>query len=139
MDGTFRASPKLFMQIYTMHIRVHGNFTPALFAFMPAKDEASYVRLLTLIVASATASHLVFAPAGTVIHCDYEQAVIRAVRQKLNIEPTGCLFHFGQCMYRHAQHVGLAVSEVCLQIQICLQFNAMSIVKIPLWQFVINV
>lgn len=111
MDGTFKAAPKLFAQLYTMHIRVLGNFVPALVAFLPAKDEATYERLFRLIQTSAATANLVFAPAGTVIHCDYELAVIRAVQQELTIEPTGCLFHFGQCIYRHAQQVGLAVSS----------------------------
>jgi hypothetical protein len=113
MDGTFKAAPKLFTQLYTMHIRVHGNFIPALVAFLPSKDEATYLRLLRLIRASAATANLVFAPAATVIHCDYELAVIRAVERELNLQPTGCLFHFGQCIYRRVQHVGLSVSGVC--------------------------
>jgi hypothetical protein len=112
MDGTFKSAPKLFTQLYTMHIKVHGDFMPALVAFLPSKDEATYRRLLTLIRASAAAANLVFAPAGTVIHCDYEMAVIRAVEQELNLLPTGCLFHFCQCIYRRIQHVGLAVSRI---------------------------
>lgn len=46
MDGTFKAAPTLFAQIYTMHVRVHGDFIPALVAFLPAKDEATYRRLI---------------------------------------------------------------------------------------------
>lgn len=110
MDGTFKSAPKLFAQLYTMHVRVHGNFVPVLLAFLPAKDERTYRRLLGLICASATAVNLVFGKQGTVIHCDFEQAVITSVQIELQIQPTGCLFHYCQCIYRRIQHVGLAVS-----------------------------
>lgn len=110
MDGTFKAAPTLFAQIYTMHVRVHGDFIPALVAFLPAKDEATYRRLIQLICASATAANLVFGQAGIIIHCDYEMAVIRVVQHDLHLQPTGCLFHYCQCIYRQILHVGLTVS-----------------------------
>jgi len=110
MDGTFKAAPAVFAQIYTMHVKVHGDFIPALVAFLPAKDEATYRRLIQLICASATATNLVFGQAGTIIHCDYEMAVIRVVQHDLHLQPTGCLFHYCQCIFRQIQHVGLAVS-----------------------------
>ena len=112
MDGTFKSAPKLFAQPYTMHVRVNGNCVPVLLAFLPAKDEATYRRLLRLISASAAAVNLVFGQQGTVVHCDFEQAVISAVEIELQIQPNGCLFHYCQCIYRRVrvQHVGLMVS-----------------------------
>jgi hypothetical protein len=44
-----------------------------------------------------------------IIHCDFEVAVMNAVRIELAREPTGCLFHFTQSIYRHAQSLGLQV------------------------------
>jgi hypothetical protein len=34
-------------------------------------------------------------------------AVINAIRRELNIDPTGCLFHFDQNIYRKVQSIGL--------------------------------
>jgi hypothetical protein len=113
MDGTFKSAPNLFHQLYTMHAKCHGEFIPVLLAFLPSKDEATYRRLLTLISQSALAANLIFAQAGTVIHYDYEMAVIRVVQTELHLNPTGCLFHYCQCIYREIQRTGLAVSLFC--------------------------
>lgn len=108
MDGTFKSSPRIFAQIYTMHIKVRGQFFPVLHAFLPDKTQITYTRLFTELQRAAVIANLVFAPG--VVHIDFEMATINAVTQVLNIVPTACLFHFDQNIYRKIQAVGLQVA-----------------------------
>lgn len=108
MDGTFKSSPRIFAQIYTMHIKVGGQFFPVLHAFLPDKTQLTYTRLFTELQRAAVNANLVFVPG--VVHIDFEMATINAVTQVLNIMPTACLFHFDQNIYRKLQAVGLQVA-----------------------------
>jgi MULE transposase domain len=107
MDGTFKSSPRIFAQIYSMHVRVMNQFFPVLHAFLPDKTERTYNRLFNELKRTAINVNLVFGPA--VVHIDFEMAAINAINRELNIVPTGCLFHFDQNIYRKIQAVGLQV------------------------------
>jgi hypothetical protein len=48
-DGTFKASPHLFTQIYTIHAVECDNVVPTLFALMPNKTQVSYNRVLSAL------------------------------------------------------------------------------------------
>ena len=78
---------------------------PQLFCMLPDKQLATYQRLFQLLQQQAAVLNDRLQPA--VIHIDFEQAVIAAVRAEFGIEPTGCLFHFSQNIFRHLQTVGL--------------------------------
>jgi len=90
-----------------MHIKLNEQFFPVLTALLPDKSEATYRRMLELISTTSNTATLVFAP--QVIHIDFEMAVIVAVRGELNIEITGCLFHYTQSVFRKVQAIGLQV------------------------------
>ena len=45
-DGTFKTVPHLFYQLYTLHGIQVNNSIPLLYALLPDKTEATYVRLL---------------------------------------------------------------------------------------------
>ncbi len=107
MDGTFRSAPSLFRQIYTMHIKTLGQFFPVAVAFLPDKQEITYRRLLVSLQVEAANRNLAFAP--LFVHCDFEAAAMSAIRSELGVEPTGCLFHYTQSIYRHIQSTGLQV------------------------------
>jgi hypothetical protein len=108
MDGTFTSTPEIFVQLYTLHIKVDDEFIPQLWCWLPDKQAATYTRLFQLMAQKATAAHLQLHP--TVIHIDFEMAVVQAVRAVFGIEPSGCLFHFGQSILRHVQQCGLQTS-----------------------------
>jgi hypothetical protein len=38
MDGTFKVSPKIFYQLYTIHCLVDGNVIPCLYVLLPNKS-----------------------------------------------------------------------------------------------------
>jgi hypothetical protein len=48
-DGTFYTCPKLFYQIYSMHIPIDDIMTPVIYDFLPGKSQAAYTRFFTLI------------------------------------------------------------------------------------------
>jgi len=107
MDGTFQTAPPIFMQIYTIHAKVDGQFFPLIISLLPDKQEVTYIRLLVNIQQKALANNLVFNPQN--VHCDFEAAAINAVRIELGVEPNGCLFHYTQSIFRHVQSLGLQV------------------------------
>ena len=105
MDGTFQTAPSLFAQIYTIHSEVNGQYFPLVISLLPDKQEITYRRMLTKLQVEAGNLNLAFAP--QVVHCDFEMAAINAVRAEVGVEPTGCLFHFTQSVFRHVQALGL--------------------------------
>jgi hypothetical protein len=108
MDGTFSANPVIFTQLYTVHIQFQDEFIVQLWCLLPDKTGATYVRLFQLLQQKATQANLQLRPA--VIHVDFEQAVMAAIRSEFHIEPSGCLFHFCQSVLRHLQQTGLQVA-----------------------------
>lgn len=105
MDGTFTSNPEIFAQLYTIHVKVDGEFAPQLWCLLPDKTAATYSRLFRLLAQAAAAANQQLQP--TCIHIDFEQAVVQAVRNEFQIEPSGCLFHFSQSLLRHLQQCGL--------------------------------
>ena len=44
-DGTFRISPEIFFQLYTIHGQRDGRILPCVFSLLPNKNENTYKRL----------------------------------------------------------------------------------------------
>ena len=107
MDGTFKNSPSLFCQLYSIHGFVRGIWVPLVFVLMEKKDEESYVRVLTMLKEKAS-KLLDKEVAPHFIAVDFEAASHNAVKRvfpKTTI--AGCAFHFGQIMFRRLQAEGL--------------------------------
>lgn len=105
MDGTFYTCPRLFHQLFTFHVEAYGKMFPLMFAFLPDKSQATYQRLFQIVKERAQAHGLEFSPSR--IQTDYEQAIIVAVRQEFpGTRISGCLFHFGQALWRKIQGLG---------------------------------
>ena len=45
-DGTFKCVPKIYFQLFTLHIQIQNFSVPRLFALLPDKKEETYNRLL---------------------------------------------------------------------------------------------
>jgi MULE transposase domain len=108
MDGTFSAHPKIFAQLYTVHIKLCDEFFPQLWCLLPDKQGVTYVRLFQLLKQAAVNANMQLVPA--IVHVDFEMAVIQAIRAEFLIEPTGCMFHYSQSILRHVQQCGLQAS-----------------------------
>ena len=49
-DGTFKLSPKMFYQLYTVHIQGPGIAPACVYGFLPNKTESTYKRLVEILL-----------------------------------------------------------------------------------------
>ncbi|XP_064479745.1 uncharacterized protein LOC135393150 [Ornithodoros turicata] len=109
IDGTFKVTPRLFAQLYTVHAEYLGAIFPFVYALLPDKSRLSYRRLFWHIKHAAGVYGYEFNPERVV--CDYEAAAIRAVNDVFpRAEVKGCFFHYFQCIWRKVQSLGLVAS-----------------------------
>lgn len=99
-DGTFD-SPPVGKQLYTIHALVTNNKTlPMVYCLTSKKDEQTYERIFNFLKERNLNP--------TSISVDFERAVINSIKK---IYPDtivyGCFFHFGQCLWRKIQSLGL--------------------------------
>ena len=100
-DGTFKASPDIFYQIFSLHVYISGAVVPVLYAMLPNKTRETYVRLLTKLSEMRD-----FHPES--ILTDFETAILSAFSDVFpDAARTGCFFHFSQCIFRQVQQHGL--------------------------------
>ncbi|XP_035207656.1 uncharacterized protein LOC118182424 [Stegodyphus dumicola] len=103
-DGTFKATPPLFSQIYTIHGVKYDNVIPSVYVLMPNKREETYNRVFTVIKSLKPNLQ------PKTVMTDFEKAAINAFKNSFpNIIQRGCFFHLSlsQCVYRKVQSAGL--------------------------------
>lgn len=44
MDGTFKVTPSIFFQVYTIHVMYKDAVVPLVYALLPNKTEETYQR-----------------------------------------------------------------------------------------------
>lgn len=99
-DGTFKSSPPLFNQIYTIHAVQYSNVIPTVFILMSDRSTCSYIRVLTELKRLQPDLN------PMTIMTDFEQAAINAWSTVFpNSAQRGCFFHFSQCIWRHLQAI----------------------------------
>lgn len=109
MDGTFYSAPSLFSQLYTVHFMVSNVAVCGVYCLLPDKTFSTYIRMLRAIQDIAMQLGSIFNPQYFVI--DFEQAMISACNALFpSSRVRGCLFHFGQCIWRNVQKLGLQKS-----------------------------
>ena len=97
-DGTFRVTPDGFIQMYTIHGFYDDQEFPCVYALLPGRGEDTYRRLQTLLETLTNLTE----PASIVT--DFELAAIKAFQHHFpKVKMSGCLFHFGQCVWRQLQ------------------------------------
>lgn len=107
MDGTFKTSPSLFRQLYTIHAPVGTipeaiRVVPLVYALMSSKSEECYTRLFQELNDYADQHQHSLAPSFIVT--DFEQAAINASKLEFaGAQNKGCLFHLGQSIYRRIE------------------------------------
>lgn len=107
MDGTFRVSPSLFSQLYTLHGQYRGGIFCFMYLLLPNKRKETYEEALRLIKDSARRYGKVFNPMKFIL--DFENAMILALRSQFpSASIKGCLFHFTKAIWRNCQKIGLA-------------------------------
>jgi len=107
MDGTFRVSPLLFSQLYTLHGQYRGGIFCFMYLLLPNKRRETYEEVIRLIQDAAQRIGKVFSPVRFLL--DFEEAMILALRSFFpSASVKGCYFHFTQAIWRNCQKIGLA-------------------------------
>lgn len=105
-DGTFSVVPRLFEQLYSLHAIHHGTVVPCVYALLPNKTRATYVKMLQEL------KNLQAGLQPQTLMTDFEQAAIQAFELEFPaIQPTGCFFHLSQSVWRRVQTEGLKVRK----------------------------
>ena len=87
-DGTFKSSPKIFYQLYTVHIQGPGIAPACVYGFLPNKTESTYKRFLDILLSLLPNA----APDKVLI--DFELAAMKAFEKALpNANISGCFSH----------------------------------------------
>lgn len=101
-DGTFKISPSLFFQIYTIHAIVRDNVIPCVYVLLPNKTRQTYREMWQELL------HLEPRLSPRSIQIDFEASARSAIQDVFpNITVTGCFFHLGQAVYRKLVDQGL--------------------------------
>jgi hypothetical protein len=92
-DGTFYTCPKLFYQIYTIHILTNGVMNPVVYALLPEKSQTIYTRFFTFLREHIGEFGFRFAPNNA--HADFERSVHNSLREVFpGITTKGWVFFF---------------------------------------------
>ena len=75
-DGTFKVTPKMFYQLYSIHVSLSGIAPACIYAFLPNKTEKTYHRFLEALKILVPDSR----PEKNLL--DFEQAAIQAFQKK---------------------------------------------------------
>ncbi|KAK3911698.1 PKS-NRPS hybrid synthetase [Frankliniella fusca] len=109
VDGTFKVSHVLFVQVFTIHGLYKNEAFPLVFALLTGKVEHLYTEVLQGLKDKAAEFHIPFPDPCTVVS-DFELTIINACRAVLPRSVLRlCFFHLGQSVYRKVQNLGLAV------------------------------
>ena len=108
-DGAFYLLPQPFKQIYSIHSQIMGSIIPFIYALLPDKTQLTYKNLLIGIKEICIEKNITFQPTQLIM--DFEVAAMNAWEEVFpNIQVKGCLFHYGQSIWRKIQNLGLSAA-----------------------------
>lgn len=114
-DGTFKAAPAIFEQLYTIHGAPHTNLVPTVYALLTKKSTLIYIKLIQKLKELNTNLKPVS------IMMDFEQAAIAAFKMEFpGVTIRGCFFHLSQCIWRKVQSTGI---KQIIHYKIIIQFQ----------------
>ena len=112
VDGTFKVSPTIFTQVFTVlgAIEQEGRTAdqavlalPFIFALLSGKEDKMYTAVLQAVKRAATSFGIVNCTPLRVMS-DFEVAIQNSVRHVFpSVTPAGCFFHLAKSVYRHVQ------------------------------------
>ncbi|CAF1047482.1 unnamed protein product [Didymodactylos carnosus] len=101
-DGTFKVCPDDFYQLFTLHALMTPLMIPLVYGLLIDKSAADYNKFFEKILDEDN-----FDPES--ILTDFETGTIKLIKEMFpNVLHKGCLFHFGQCVWRQIQTRGLS-------------------------------
>lgn len=105
-DGTFKAAPQHFFQLYTIHTEHKGYYLPLFFFLLPDKKASTYKTMINLLLEQCIFYGHSFDPKN--INLDFETATHQAFKESFpDINITGCSFHLKQAWLRKCGEIGL--------------------------------
>ena len=103
-DGTFKVTPPIFAQVYSIHASRHGDLVPAFYCLLPNKAQETYERLFRAVRQLIPNAH----PTSFLV--DFEMSAINAIRMVFDYDDltvSGCFFHLNENVRKHMQQIGL--------------------------------
>ncbi|CAF1014396.1 unnamed protein product [Didymodactylos carnosus] len=106
IDGTFKVTPVIFYQLYTIHGVYRNNMFPLVFALLPDKYQRTYQRIINELV------HICPLWNPKSIMVDFEKAAINAFREvllqaQIKQQYRAVFFHLQNSVQRKVQELGL--------------------------------
>ncbi|KAG0434100.1 hypothetical protein DMUE_5300 [Dictyocoela muelleri] len=102
IDETFKSSPQQFYQLLVIQGYLFGRFLPLIFILFQEKSEDIYKKAFLYLKDNEILN-------PTTVITDYEKALLTASKIfNNNVKSFGCLFHYGQCIWRKIQHHALS-------------------------------
>ena len=106
IDGAFKASPRLFYQLFTVHAVYDGQHFPFVYALLPNKTTITYNRFFTKLKECCWKMAFTFNP--SVILSDFEGGIICSIAVQFSgSHHQGCFYHFSQAIWKAVQTHGL--------------------------------
>lgn len=107
MDGTFYVVPTIMRQLFTIHGVFEGHVVPLIFCLMSQKSKEAYEQFFFQLFLLAANQKIHLNPERII--SDFEIAIVSAAKSFLpSTVFKGCLFHFGQILWRKVQKEGLS-------------------------------
>ena len=106
MDGTFKFSPHLYQQMYSLHGSYRDHVVPLVYTLLSTKSRQSHHTMFSKVHDRMAELDLVFNPAT--IFSDFGSVIITAMRHLFPAsQHRGCYFHHTQAVWRQVQTIGL--------------------------------
>ena len=107
MDGNFKVSPVIFLQLYVIRAKLDDGAISCVYAFLSGKVAHNYNSLFAAIIGRCHT--LGIFPTPTNVITDFEMAVFISIRNVFGpgVETNGCFYHLTQSTWRRVQNLGL--------------------------------
>lgn len=105
MDGTFKVVPSIMRQLFTVHGKVQSEIVPLV--IMSSKSKLAYDEFFYELCHICCEWQIDLSPKRII--SDFEVASVASAKFFFpSVDFKGCLFHFGQIIWRRVQHERLA-------------------------------
>lgn len=102
MDGTFDIMLRIMRQLFTIHGRINTEISPLVFCLMSSKSAKAYKAFFLRLTQLSHEFNISLNPKRII--ADFEKASVAAAKIHFpSSEFKGCLFHFGQIIWRRVQ------------------------------------
>ena len=96
VDGTFKLSPEIFYQNYTIHVELNGFAPPCVYVLLPNKTEKTYNRMIEMLSEETN-------PNPGKILADFEKAALNAFSKKFPHAEISCCYFQKMQKFKYVQ------------------------------------